>query len=338
MDEIPPVPLEIEEPISDFHRHLLLNINGPANSFYRAALRGYESVGGRTKSERQAHLSSIKDQVIAEMRQTSSPSRKDKGKGKVGGSSEEPPLSEHGPPLMVTPLNVDASKALPFHGHRAGRGGADDNCWPDGSPKTTIPAKDEPKGKAKKTKFALDGYDQKFGADRVAKFRAELGLPLDIECRAILPGEKPSSPPEGCIAMSRPSILYGGRFPFQRFMRNVFIALGIAPGQLNPIGFRILAACWVLWKERQFKPDLDAFAFLTLYSLNPMPKDSGLYYFKSHEDRRRPLIENLPSSSDFKEEYFWLSGNYDPESSAPDNTGLLPRHFAAPIREYSRLA
>ena len=131
--------------------------------------------------------------------------------------------------------------------------------------------------------------------------------------------------------MSRSSILYGGRLPFQRFMRNIFIILGIAPGQLNPIGYRIMAATWILWKERRFFPDLDVYSFLTLYSLHAMPKDVGLYHFKSHEERRKPLIENLPSSSDFKDEYFWVSGNFDPESSASDDAGCIPRHFATPL-------
>lgn len=112
------------------------------------------------------------------------------------------------------------------------------------------------------------------------------------------------------------------------FIFSVLVTFGIVTGQLNLIAYRIMAAMWVLWKEQHYTPDLDAPAFLTMYALHSFPHEKGLYGFKCHDDRPYALIENLPSSSVLKNDYFWVFGNFNPESLSPIGgdvfLGLLP--------------
>lgn len=95
-----------------------------------------------------------------------------------------------------------------------------------------------------------------------------------------------------------------------------------------------MVAIWIVWKERHFVPDLYAQTFLTLYALHGLPLEKGLYGFKYHNNRPYALIENLPTSSVFKNDFFWVSGNFDPESLSPIERGCIPRAFAKPIHTY----
>ena len=97
------------------------------------------------------------------------------------------------------------------------------------------------------------------------------------------------------------------RLPFQPYFVHILGTLHLAPGQLNPNGWKVLSDLFVLWDRcGQSKPTIDEVKYL--YQLKSNPKYTGWYYFMSSTKTRKPII-NLPTGGgNWKINFFFLLG------------------------------
>ena len=82
--------------------------------------------------------------------------------------------------------------------------------------------------------------------DELVSLRARYGIPDEISLR--IPGKKdtPSRPPRGYITLFLESFKLGLRCPIQPYFARILNGLNLAPGQLNPNGWRVLSGLFIL--------------------------------------------------------------------------------------------
>ncbi|XP_024043107.1 uncharacterized protein LOC112099840 [Citrus clementina] len=135
-------------------------------------------------------------------------------------------------------------------------------------------------GTALSQHYAIDFITCTTTVDELTNLRVRYGIPDEITLR--IPGKKdtPSQPPRGYVTLFLENFKLGLRYPLQPYFVRMLNGLNLAPGQLNPNGWRILSGLFILWdKCCQSEPTVDEVKHL--YQLKSSPKDAGWYYFQS---------------------------------------------------------
>lgn len=139
--------------------------------------------------------------------------------------------------------------------------------------------------------------------------------PLDALCRkhgvpeqysAVVPGSYQracSPPPPGAVCVYAHALEAGMRFPLHPFFCEALAHFGVAPSQIVPNGWRVMAGFVVLSHFAGVTPSLRVFRhFFSLFAF----KLHGWYCFRG-KDSSGALFKGLPHSlKGWKEEFFFL--------------------------------
>ncbi|XP_024036988.1 uncharacterized protein LOC127898831 [Citrus sinensis] len=99
-------------------------------------------------------------------------------------------------------------------------------------------------GRALSRDYAIDYMSCTTTFDELNDLRLRYSIPGEIPLR--IPGKKdtPSRPPRGHVTLYLESFKYGLRCPLQPYFARILNGLNLAPGQLNPNGWRVLSVSW----------------------------------------------------------------------------------------------
>jgi hypothetical protein len=96
----------------------------------------------------------------------------------------------------------------------------------------------------------------------------------------------------------------------QPFVRELLDFLGLAPGQVNPNGWRTIISCMVMWRVNSNRcEDLTVDEFLFCYEPCQIALSRGFWTFKNRDANTR-VVQGLPSSDRiWKDKYFFVCGD-----------------------------
>ncbi|XP_052294216.1 uncharacterized protein LOC127901268 [Citrus sinensis] len=99
-------------------------------------------------------------------------------------------------------------------------------------------------GRALSRDYAIDYMTCTTLFDELNDLRLRYSIPGEIPLK--VPGKKdaPSRPPRGYVTLFLESFKYGLRCPLQPYFARILNGLNLAPGQLNPNGWRVLSVSW----------------------------------------------------------------------------------------------
>ena len=158
----------------------------------------------------------------------------------------------------------------------------------------------------------------------VASYRGLLHIPEDVTLRPLNLAERPNRPPTGAVAFSRAIIQSGARLPLNALVRGVLCHYELAPAQLTPNAYKLMASMHVLWHQLAF-PRLSCAEFCYIYRPHALSSEPG-YYYLSPWYSKTAVMRNLPTSLyGWKDKFFWVEGNFDPESTTHQDG--VPRNF-----------
>uniref|UniRef100_A0A2N9FI21 Transposase (putative) gypsy type domain-containing protein n=1 Tax=Fagus sylvatica TaxID=28930 RepID=A0A2N9FI21_FAGSY len=117
----------------------------------------------------------------------------------------------------------------------------------------------------------------------------------------------------GDVAFYEADLKAGLRFPIQPFVRELLDFLGLAPGQVNPNGWRTIIASMVMWRvSSNGSEDLTVDEFLFCYEpcqIALSRGSRGFWTFKNRDANTR-IVQGLPSSDRiWKDKYFFVCGD-----------------------------
>ncbi|KAL9432539.1 hypothetical protein AB3S75_027552 [Citrus x aurantiifolia] len=151
------------------------------------------------------------------------------------------------------------------------------------------------------------------------------------EERGTVGGKKdtPSRPPRGYVTLFLESFKYGLRCPLQPYFARILNGLNLAPGQLNPNGWRVLSGLFILW-DRCVEPTVDEVKHL--YQLKSSPKDAGWYYFQYSTKSRKPITD-LPTGGGgtWKRKFFFAGGPWGQVAQINGKDYRIPPRFTVPV-------
>ena len=115
---------------------------------------------------------------------------------------------------------------------------------------------------------------------------------------------------EGDVAFYEADLRAGLRFPIQPFIRELLDYLSLAPGQINPNGWRTIISCMVMWRvSSNGEKDLTVDEFLFCYEPVQIALSRGFWTFKNR-DANSKVVQGLPSSDRiWKDGYFFVCGD-----------------------------
>uniref|UniRef100_A0A2N9IZD3 Transposase (putative) gypsy type domain-containing protein n=1 Tax=Fagus sylvatica TaxID=28930 RepID=A0A2N9IZD3_FAGSY len=121
-------------------------------------------------------------------------------------------------------------------------------------------------------------YYSRVTQDDIDRMRRRYQIPDDVVLRIPDSDERACCPKYGGdVAFYEADLKAGLRFPIQPFVRELLDFLGLAPGQVNPNGWRTIIACMVMWRNR---------------------------------DANTRIVQGLPSSDRiWKDKYFFVCGD-----------------------------
>uniref|UniRef100_A0ACD6A5K6 Uncharacterized protein n=1 Tax=Avena sativa TaxID=4498 RepID=A0ACD6A5K6_AVESA len=132
------------------------------------------------------------------------------------------------------------------------------------------------------------------------------GVPKHLTARPA--GDLPvcSAPPPGCLCVHAPALEAGMRVPLHGFFCEALAHFGVAPAQLTPNGWRIMAGFLALCHSAGVPPSLAVFRhFFALSVVNS--REKGWYFFRSR-DKSGLRFAGLPTpSQDWRKRFFFLS-------------------------------
>uniref|UniRef100_A0A2N9FIE3 Transposase (putative) gypsy type domain-containing protein n=1 Tax=Fagus sylvatica TaxID=28930 RepID=A0A2N9FIE3_FAGSY len=140
---------------------------------------------------------------------------------------------------------------------------------------------------------------------------------------------------EGDVAFYEADFRAGLRFPVQPFVRELLDYLSLAPGQINPNGWRTIISCMVMWRvSSNGEEDLTVDEFLFCYEPVQIALSRGFWTFKNRDANSR-VVQGLPSSDRiWKDGYFFVCGdNWErlPQEDPRDFVGVR-RSWGTPSR------
>ncbi|XP_024041977.1 uncharacterized protein LOC112099107 [Citrus clementina] len=99
-------------------------------------------------------------------------------------------------------------------------------------------------GRALSRDYAIDYMSCTTTFDELNDLQLRYSIPGEIPLK--VPGKKdaPSRPPRGYVTLYLDSFKYGLRCPLQPYFARILNGLNLAPGQLNPNGWRVLSVSW----------------------------------------------------------------------------------------------
>uniref|UniRef100_A0A2N9FRQ1 Transposase (putative) gypsy type domain-containing protein n=1 Tax=Fagus sylvatica TaxID=28930 RepID=A0A2N9FRQ1_FAGSY len=146
------------------------------------------------------------------------------------------------------------------------------------------------------------------GGDRI---RRRYQIPDDVVLRIPDSDERACCPKyEGDVAFYEADFKAGLRFPVQPFVRELLDYLSLAPGQINPNGWRTIISCMVMWRvTSNGEEDLTVDEFLFCYEPVQIALSRGFWTFKNRDMNSR-VVQGLPSSDRiWKDGYFFVCGD-----------------------------
>uniref|UniRef100_A0A2N9GTV2 Transposase (putative) gypsy type domain-containing protein n=1 Tax=Fagus sylvatica TaxID=28930 RepID=A0A2N9GTV2_FAGSY len=141
--------------------------------------------------------------------------------------------------------------------------------------------------------------------------RTSLSDPDDVVIRIPDSDERACCPKyEGDVAFYEADLKAGLRFPVQPFVRELLDFLSLAPGQVNPNGWRTIISCMVMWRvSSNGEEDLTVDEFLFCYEPVQIALSRGFWTFKNR-DINSKVVQGLPSSDRiWKDGYFFVCGD-----------------------------
>ncbi|XP_052290075.1 uncharacterized protein LOC127899954 [Citrus sinensis] len=123
-----------------------------------------------------------------------------------------------------------------------GRGDDSGEASPSGAPRPE--GRSTIGGRALSRDYAIDYMTCTTTFDELEDLRLRYSIPGEIPLK--VPGKKdaPSRPPRGYVTLYLDSFKYGLRCPLQPYFARILNGLNLAPGQLNPNGWRVLSVSW----------------------------------------------------------------------------------------------
>jgi hypothetical protein len=146
--------------------------------------------------------------------------------------------------------------------------------------------------------------------DDIDRIRRCYQIPDDVVLKIPDPDEKACCPKyEGDVAFYEADLRAGLRFPIQPFVRELLDFLSLAPGQVNPNGWRTIISCMVMWRvNSNGEEDLTVDEFLFCYEPVQIALSRGFWTFKNRDANSR-VVQGLPSSNRiWKDGYFFVCG------------------------------
>uniref|UniRef100_A0A2N9GNP9 Transposase (putative) gypsy type domain-containing protein n=1 Tax=Fagus sylvatica TaxID=28930 RepID=A0A2N9GNP9_FAGSY len=147
--------------------------------------------------------------------------------------------------------------------------------------------------------------------DDIDRIRHRYQIPDDVVLRIPDPDEKACCPKyKGDVAFYKADLRAGLRFPIQPFVRELLDFLSLAPGQVNPNGWRTIISCMVMWRvNSNGEEDLTVDEFLFCYEPVQIALSQGFWTFKNRDANSR-VVQGLPSSDRiWKDGYFFVCGD-----------------------------
>jgi hypothetical protein len=154
-------------------------------------------------------------------------------------------------------------------------------------------------------------YFSKINQDDIDRIRRRYQIPDDVVLRIPDSDERACCPKyEGDVAFYEADLRAGLRFPMQPFVRELLDFLGLAPGQVNPNGWRTIISCMVMWRvNSNGQEDLTVDEFLFCYEPCQIALSRGFWTFKNRDANTR-IVQGLPSSDRiWKDKYFFVCGD-----------------------------
>uniref|UniRef100_A0A2N9I6G8 Transposase (putative) gypsy type domain-containing protein n=1 Tax=Fagus sylvatica TaxID=28930 RepID=A0A2N9I6G8_FAGSY len=170
----------------------------------------------------------------------------------------------------------------------------------------------------------------------IDKLRRRYQIPDDVVLRIPDSDERACCPKyEGDVAFYEADLRAGLRFPVQPFVRELLDFLSLAPGQINPNGWRTIISCMVMWRvSSNGEEDLTVDEFLFCYEPVQIALSRGFWTFKNRDANSR-VVQGLPSSDRiWKDGYFFVCGdNWErlPQEDPRDFVGVR-RSWGTPSR------
>ncbi|GAY66436.1 hypothetical protein CUMW_248740 [Citrus unshiu] len=185
-------------------------------------------------------------------------------------------------------------------------------------------------GRALSRDYAIDYMTCTTTFGELIDLRFRYSIPGEIPLK--IPGKKdtPSRPPRGYVTLFLESFKYGLRCPLQPYFAWILNGLNLAPGQLNPNGWRVLSGLFILWDRCcQSEPMVDEVKHL--YQLKSSPKDVGWYYFQSSTKSRKPITD-LPTGGGgtWKRKFFFAGGPWGQVAQIDGKDYCVPPRFVVP--------
>ncbi|KAL2542802.1 Plus3 domain-containing protein [Abeliophyllum distichum] len=180
------------------------------------------------------------------------------------------------------------------------------------------------------------------GKEDLQKLREAYRISAEIELMLPEPNERACFSRRGCTALHLNAFVSGMRLPLHPLFRRILRAYGLALTQVAPNGWSQMVGGMYLWFWHSFDLEMPLYVFQTIYQPRKLLKkkgrdeEAGWYYFCSWGSYR-PLVTGCSSSiKQWKESWFWVSGNWqrvvddpEPDLDVPSIYGIanaLPRY------------
>jgi hypothetical protein len=132
------------------------------------------------------------------------------------------------------------------------------------------------------------------------------GVPKDFSARLAGDLRVNSAPPPGAVCVYADTLEAGMRVPLHGLFRQALAHFGVAPAQLTPNGWRIMAGFLALCRSAGVPPSLAVFRrFFTLSIVSS--KEKGWYFFRSKENSGVRFTGMPTPRSDWRKRFFFLS-------------------------------
>ena len=176
--------------------------------------------------------------------------------------------------------------------------------------------------------FAADDKVSRCSETDVEHIREQFHLPAAITTRAMSAEERSTRPPPSMVAFNKAIMKHGARLPLHYLVRGALANWGLAPSQLNPNAYKIMAGMHILWRE-WFEVDISVEVVCYLYKPSSKKSEVG-YFFLAPWEKKKILMTNLSSSCEgWKDRNFWVGGDFDPCGSV-QGAPTLPRAYHVP--------
>ncbi len=153
-------------------------------------------------------------------------------------------------------------------------------------------------------------YFSRVTQDDIDRMRRRYQIPDDVVLRIPDSDERACCPKYECdVVFYEADLRAGLRFPVQPFVRELLDFLGLAPGQVNPNGWRTIVSCMAMWRVNNGCEELTVDEFLFCYEPCQIALSRGFWTFKNR-DANTKVVQGLPSSNRiWKDKYFFVCGD-----------------------------